>query len=321
MWPFSRKKKQKDFPKSNRHSVVKVSNRFVRIESLDFFGSFSLSKNGKYTVAWSDSDRESGVGGFREEGEGPFVLGENGIVILEGKLQRPHDGKVANNGNFILNDWMFGERLQGTFYAFDKTGRQLVKHHFTANFYNNGLSNDGRYAVCQLAHSNSSDGGTLAFFDIEQGQLLWQKIPESGWANSYEFDVERKELLLRYREIGAFRYNFLGEFLEKDRWEKERIKHASASELSFIAIERLKELGGNVSKEAGNEIISLLNKALKKGLNNYPNEKASVYRAIGEIQESFGNIDEAIYNYETALTLNPNVGVKRRLTTLKKQKS
>lgn len=318
MWPFSKKKKVQ---KRSHQSVSRVGSASVRVSSIDFFGSYSESKNGEFLVGWSDSDRESGVGGFRQSGEGSYILAEHDEVTTFGKLQRPNDGKVANNGTFIINDWMFGEGLQGTFYAFHKNGKRLIKHRFSANLYNNGISEDGRYAVCQLANSDTEDGGTIAFFDLEQGILLWQKHPDSGWADSYQFNLERNELLLRYRELGHFRYSFEGEFLDKERWEVARIKHASAFELSLIAKDRLKECGENMSANDAEEILSLLNRAVHKGLDEYPNEKASVYRTIGEVKERTGNVEEAIQNYEKALALNPKVGVKRRLSALKKQKA
>ena len=45
-----------------------------------------------------------------------YLLLEGSAVTIEGRIQRPNDGKVADNGAFILNDWMFGDALQSTFY-------------------------------------------------------------------------------------------------------------------------------------------------------------------------------------------------------------
>ena len=320
-WPFKRKKK--DVPTKSQYtdSVSKIGSRMIRVASMNFFGPYSESLNKKFLVGWSDSDSEQGIGGFRESGEGSYILAENGKVIVTGKLQRPNDGKVANNGTFIINDWMFGEGLCGTFYAFDKIGTNLIKYHFEANLYNNGISEDGKYAVCQCANSDTEDGGVLAFFDLEIGRILWKKSPESGWADSYLFDCQNHYLYLVYRDKGKFRYTFEGEFIDKDKWEDARIKYASSFELSLIARDRFKEVSDNLSNEEAEEILSLLSKSLNKGLDEYPNEKASVYRTIGEVHEALGKIDDAIKNYELALQINPKVGVKRRLNALKKKKA
>jgi len=244
-------------------------------------------------------------------------LAKDATVIINGRLQRPNDGKVANNGTFIFNDWMFGEGLKGTFYAFDLSGKQLVKYFFSANLLNNSISENGRYAVCQCAESDTKDGGVLAFFDLEKGELFWKIQPESGWADSYHFDCEKNELLLIYRERGQYRYSFTGHFIDKDKWEVERINYASAFELSIIAKERFKEKASPLSEGDAQEILLLLAQALKKGLDEYPNEKAAVYRTMGEVKESLGKIADAIHYYELAFKLNPKVGIKRRLDNLK----
>jgi len=62
-------------------------------------------------------------------------------------MARPNDGKVADNGTFIFNDWGFGDGLKGTFRAFDSLGQNLIVRRFRANLLNNGISFDGRFAV------------------------------------------------------------------------------------------------------------------------------------------------------------------------------
>jgi tetratricopeptide (TPR) repeat protein len=292
----------------------------IRVSELDFFGSYSESANSQFTIAWSDSDSKQGIGGFRESGKGTYVLIETGKVLLNGKVQRPNDGNVANNGNFIINDWMFGEGLRGTFYAFDKTGAVRIKHLFRANLYNNGISQNGRYAVCQCANSDSVDGGALALFDLDAGALLWKKPPETGWADSYSFDCNNNILFLHYRDRGSFRYSFAGGFLDKEALEKQRIENATGFELSSLARSRFRKIQAALTAEAAEEIFLLFNKAIEKGFAGYPNEEASVHRSIGEIHEALGRIEEAIVSYETALRINPKVGLSRRLTVLKKNK-
>lgn len=321
MWPFSSKKKIEVAETHPGGIVSKTGTNFVSVYSIDFFGPYSESENRKFLVAWSDADRKKGIGGFRESGEGSYILAEDTVVLISGRLQRPNDGKVANNGTFIINDWMFGEGLKGTFYAFNKLGNQLVQHRFTANLLNNGIAEDGRFAVCQCANSDTEDSGVLALFDLNKGMLLWKIQPESGWADSYHFDCEGKKILLCYREKGEYRYSFGGDFIEKDKWQIERINYVSAFELSLIAKERFKEKYNSLSEADAQEILLLLDRALNKGLDGYPNEKAAVYRTMGEVKESLGKITEAIYNYELALEVNPKVGIKRRLDTLKKQQA
>jgi len=152
--------------------IVKVEDDFVSVEGANFFGPFSESNNRRFIIAWSDFDPSSGRGGFRQGGLGTYLLAENGSVILDGNAERPNDGKVADNGTFIFNDWMFGTGLRSTFFAFDMTGKAILQHRFAAKLYNNGISNSGEFAVCQLCNSDTKDGSVLAFFDLRNGKLL-----------------------------------------------------------------------------------------------------------------------------------------------------
>ena len=319
MWPFSRKKKTTNNPVKQKVSILKVGTNMVKITSIDFFGSYSESKNREFLIGCSDFDREKGVGGFRESGYGSYVLVQNDKVLINGKLQRPHHGKVANNGTFVINDWMFGESLQGTFYAFDKHGVQLINHRFGANLLNNGISDDGKYAICQCLNSDTDDADILAFFNLDSGKLIWKQSLETGWADSYSFDCQNNYFYAEYRKKGKYRYSFDGKFLDQEKWESDRIKYASAFELSRIAKDYYNKQSDNINNEDANKIFSLLNQALKYGFDNYPTEEANVYRTIGEVNESLGKIEEAIKNYEVALQINPKVGIKRRLNSLKKK--
>ena len=152
---------------------------------------------------------------------------------------------------------------------------------------------------------------------MEKGSLLWKLNPEVGWANSYYFDYEKMELHLVYKDKGIFRYSFEGNFLDKEKWETERIKYMSAYEISDIAKERFKEKKNSMNEKIAIEIISLFELALEKDLDKYPNEKARIYRTIGEIKELLGKIPEVIHDYEIALKHNEKVGIKHHLKILK----
>lgn len=312
MWSWFGRGKQ-----SKNLTIEKSGGEFVRVASIDFFGPFSESSNRRYLVAWSDFDPSSGRGGFREEGLGTYILGEDGNVIAIGKAERPNDGRVADNGTFIFNDWMFGEELKGTFLAFDKNGNSLLRHRFPANLFNNGISRNGEYAVCQLCNSDTDDGGILAFFDLRNAKLLWKQAPETGWADDYIFDVERQLLTLVYREIDQFTYNFDGVLVDQAKWEKTSFERASGFELHVRAREELALAKQSGDKSNLHNIQELLKIALQRGIDQYPNEQAAICRTMGEIKEMLGDLSEALALYETALSLNPKVGLKRKVAAMK----
>ena len=58
-------------------------------------------------------------------------------MICEGRSERPQDGKVANDGTFILNDWMLGEGLKGRFVAFRRDGTAILARDIAANLMTN----------------------------------------------------------------------------------------------------------------------------------------------------------------------------------------
>ncbi len=73
------------------------------------------------------------------------------------------------------------------------------------------------------------------------------------------------------------------------------------------------------SRQTGAQIINLITKAFEKGLAKYSIAAAKGYRCTAEILDAWGETENAINYYEYAISCDPNVGVKRRLTSLKKK--
>ena len=205
--------------------------------SFSFSGQCSKSENNTYILAWNDAHlREDEDTGKEEFINGEFLLLENQKLILKGTLRRPNDGQVANNGTFIFNDWIGfsrnkdGEGLEGNFLAFNKMGKEIVNHHYSANLGKNSLSSDGKYAICQTYYSNTTDSNTVTCFDLVKGKLLWQKIPETKNADAFEIDSEKSIIYFLYDGVGKFRYTLAGEFIDKDKWYQARLKHGTGYE-------------------------------------------------------------------------------------------
>jgi hypothetical protein len=111
-------------------------------------------------------------------------------------MPRPNDGRVTNNGTFILNDWGAAQILAGTFAAFAPDGTVIFERPFQANLYNNGLSEDGRLAACQTANAPHYDGGCLFVFDLETRRQIGAFTPESGWAKGFTFSPDGSRLAM-----------------------------------------------------------------------------------------------------------------------------
>jgi len=277
------------------------------------------SPNGVYILAWSDAETVLTRRGEYRQRKGSYALFENEDLILSGKLQRPNDGKVADNGNFIFNDWMFQIHEKGTFYAIDRNGETLIRKRFRANLFRNELSLDGRFAVCQTANSDNDDGARLTFFDLKARDILWHCHPPDWGTDSYEFDADKEILYLKYRDGSIFRYSFGGEFLDAERWEDERLKRINGFELHFMARQKINSLEDIFDSRIVNEIFLLLETALQRGLDPYLNEQAAIHRTMGEMFEKLRQMNKAIEHYEKALDLNPRIGLKRKLQAIKQK--
>ncbi len=155
-------------------------------------GRYERSPNGDFLLVWCD---EWARGHSRTRG--PFYLFRGPTELCKGRLQRPNDGRVADNGSFVLCDWLFTDTLTSTFYAFDWAGRVLIKRKFRANLFNASISMDGAYAACQTCVNTASrHSELLTLFDLRSRAEMWHLKPPF-WAESYEFDVPRLELTIR----------------------------------------------------------------------------------------------------------------------------
>lgn len=298
----------------DREPIRWLSDTLVEIPAFGCFGQGQRSPNGAYVLAWSDSDPSQRVTGARTCGLGRYLLVRGNEVLADGRLERPNDGKVADNGIFILNDWLFTGELSGVFYAFRPNGHAIIQHRFEANLDKNGLSDNGEFAVCETCSSPSQDGNKLFFFDLQTGTLVWGIRPQTGWASYFRFDVEQQLLGLGYRELGIFNYSFKGEFLDAAQWEEAQIVRGSGVAVLEIARRRLEQHQGTFTEGTASELFGLLDVA--SGRLTDTQFLALVLRSRGEIYEQLSDRQSAIDHYEKALALDPKVGVKRRLAAL-----
>lgn len=320
LWFFNKKKKQAP-PRILRQKAEPESQENPNITALKetgFIRNNIQSPNKQFLIGWIDGDLDQGVIGHRKEGNGKFLVIENSEILLRGEAERPNNCKIANNGNFIINDWLFSNGLNGIFYAYDKTGKELISNRFSANLKDNCISSDGKFAACTLCNSNSKDGGLLAVFDLEKGVLIKRIYPEDDAGTLLEISSDERTITFNYGKFGQFRYSFNGMFLDKEKWYQAHLERGSAFDLLYIAEERLRDKN-TPDTETAKGIIAILNKALGKGLGQYKKEEAKAFRFIGEAYELMSELEKAKENYERALCIDPKIGIKRHLESLKKK--
>lgn len=197
--------------------IEPYSHGLVRIPALDFFGPHTASPNGKFHLIWLDRNPEGTTGGHRYEGHGTWtLLTDGGATLATGRLERPQDGHVADNGTFILSDWMFGDGLNGRLGAFRADGQKLLEREFSANLGSSGISGDGRFAICQTLHApGSPDSNRHFLFDLEVGQEIASWMQETGWTKSYEIDSGNRSVVLVGQDDERVGYGFDGKMVDR----------------------------------------------------------------------------------------------------------
>lgn len=291
--------------------MQKFGQNLVRIEALGFFGHHAASPNGDFQLIWADRNPEDTVGGYRHEGHGSWSLLHDDEIGSTGRLERPADGKVANNGSFIIHDRMFGDGLKGRFVAFRADGEKLVEKELAANLISNGLSDDGRFAICQTANApGSEDSCRYILFDLELGEEIARWEVETGWADGYEFDTTNRHVFLSRTNGGRVGYYFDGTMLDRKGWQTERVGAGDLHVIGMIiASEEPIERGKREALLAGLQVAAQ---------GSEPTLQARALRLLGELHEKDGAIHEAIEAYVKALSIDTRIGVARRLEKLRK---
>ncbi|WP_146036689.1 tetratricopeptide repeat protein [Pseudomonas protegens] len=241
----------------------------------------------------------------------------SGTVSCNGSMARPNNGHVCDSGVFCLEDWHFSSSLSGTFSVFDPTGAVLITKELTANIFTSGISRNGKYAFCATANSPSDNGNKVFLFDLLKRVELYCVTPKAGWPGRYEVDEKTGELIAHFKAVGSFRYDSDGLFLDGDQLENANL---TSSRFERILLSAEKELGEfDLTDERVLEVLNAVQRARSLGADGYPAWRATALKVQGLAYERLGKDAEAVQVYEEALSLNPKIGVKRRLASMAKR--
>ncbi|WP_258371886.1 tetratricopeptide repeat protein [Pseudomonas fulva] len=292
---------------------------FLTVESLDFSGIYQLSKSKKWAIAWRDSDPSAGRGGHRESGLGAYVLADvsSDTVVCHGSMPRPNNGHVCDSGVFCLEDWHFGSTLSGTFSVFDPSGSVILAKELTANIFTSGISRHGKYAFCATANSPTEHGNKVFLFDLVNRVEMYSVTPKAGWPDSYEVDESTGELMALFKDMGSFRYNVHGQFIDADQLGDANLNSSRYDRIILAAEKILGE--GDLTDERTLEVLTAVQRARTLGADENPAWRPTALKVQGLAHEQLGQYPEAVQVYEEALALNPKIGVKRRLASVGKR--
>ncbi|MDX2028231.1 MAG: hypothetical protein SFW62_06315 [Alphaproteobacteria bacterium] len=310
-------------PKNHRitetSSDVTFDDSFLYASSMDYFGFYKISNSKEWVISWADFDKKKHVGGYRESGYGRFIL-YNKIkdkIVMNGELQRPNHGHVADTGVFSIEDWGFGPSLKGTFYVYSPDGEIVIEKNFAANIYNSAVSLNGRFAVCQTCNAKSDDGNKFTAFDISAGQELFSVTPLTGWADQYQFDEECGQIVVVHNRIGKFRYTLDGTFLDEKKFENDKLVSGDFVAILMTVEKILKEKAP--SHEELNNLLSAISHAKSLQTGNSNGWDAIAFKLEGITLEKLGQYEDAGRAFKKALTLNPKIRVAKRLEVIQKK--
>ena len=296
---------------------------FLKINKLNYFGFYSKSQNGKYIISWLDCSEDRRSCGSRNGGKGTYILCKDDEIILKGRLERPNDGKVGNNGNFIMEDWLFNkDGVKGTggiCYGLDKNGKTLLKHHLNSNIRESAISDEGNFALFQTAFDdNNYDSDKVFFFDLKESNLLWEMKIGSKWPEGYIIKEHERIIYLDHGNGYTYKYDFNGNFLDSKIWDREKLDINKGYKLYVLLLEEL----NNLNKEKApisryEELIPHFNKLLKGNASD--NIKSFIYKQIAIIDYKKKDFTGSLSNLKQSLDYYPSLTTKRLYTRVKEE--
>lgn len=302
------------------HDDLEFLGNIVEIPSLNFLGRYSKSPSGEWVICWSDADANGSVGGHRHSGHGRYVLYNlpRRVIEVVGTAERPNACSVADNGNFSLEEWHFGSGLCGTFCIFSSQGESLIKKRFNANLYNSAISDSGRLAICQTANNpDEEDGNRLTAFHVENRLELFSVTPVTGWADSYTFLEEASQFGVVVNQVGMFYYDEDGNFADREKFDAARLQ-CSRYDVVLLAAEQIIK-SSVLTEHLANQALEAATRALSLGAAENDRWKAIALKIQGLAHERLSNDQAAIAAFNAALSIDPKIGVKRKVDALKKK--
>lgn len=290
-------------------------------EEFCFFRHAKPSPSGEWYINCRDGDGK-GLCGFRYSGHGKYTLYNHLTkqVVLTGKLERPVNATVANNGTFCIEDSLFGDTLDSILYVFLSDGEKVIEKRLGANIFNSQISDDGQYVVFQTCNNTlNDDGNKLFLLEVNTGKVLFCREPATGWASKYFLDTKNKKLGVSHVSMDSkfYFYDFDGNFIDQSLFDADILSRGGFYEI----VAKVQEIFSSqkVDEKTAFKLISALQVAIKSMYEEkfYAVDAAKAYKLMGEIYETIGDEKGMLCSFEQAINFNPKIGLKRKVAALK----
>ena len=284
-------------------SMVKIE----KVDDWDILKPYNLtgnavkSKNRKYLLFWKNGME------FENKFEpGYYIVAEEGVIKVLGKIDRPSDGKISNHGTFIISDFRTCKQIGSVIWVMNIQNKVIYRHLYTKNIDLVAISENGKYAACSILGDCS-----IQVFDLEVKRLISEFSPQFNYSNM-KINESSQSICIIGDNGDKVEFTLAGKLVDEEAYHKAWIENASAYQLiSNVANSLL-----NDDKVDYQNLEKLLQKALiKKGKSKY--DKTDAYRLLGEIAEAQGNAAEAANMYTAALQYAPKVPIRNKLKALK----
>lgn len=262
------------------------------------------SPNGEYeTVTWAEKSIA--------------LAHSEGGVLWEKHIHRPNRPSVSNSGTVAVESWAPSEsrELSSELFVFNKDGEELISDRYDANAFKSGITPDGKVVWFTTANADNEDGNQLCVYDVDRRErLLKTELPMRGVpdieVSGDVIEVSIGGLSCRYRD---------GEIVESDdfQWEKEerRLESTTPGKAAHVAKDRLKR----ADQLSERQIRSTIEATRSVDRTGSDRAWAKLWRRKGELHHYLGEKEQALRDYEEALSLDESVGVKRKTKRLREE--
>jgi tetratricopeptide (TPR) repeat protein len=153
------------------------------------------------------------------------------------------------------------------------------------------------------ANSGHKDAASLICYQLSTGEELW-RVTGVQPGGRIKFDTEQQWV------IAGKPYGTSDDYIVRVGYGGNVLERNPRSGYEIVDWARGQFDAGDIEKAQ-----ALFQQAIETKISS--NTKASVYRNLGEIAEQMEDTEAAVQYYTKALELNPKVGVKKQLNTLK----
>jgi len=280
-----------------------------------YWAELVTSPSGTFALLWRDAPDDNSTAGYRTEGPGRYRLIEDGGgARCDGQLERPTDGRVANDGTFVLADLLFTDQMRSRLHIFEADGTEIIRRECRANVLTTYIEPEGRYAAAHLASNpdDESDDERFVLFDVKRGSEVWSKRLEMGRPDQLEFDVAADALWMTNAVFGRVRYGLTEGSVNVAALRETALDNADGFTIMSLVEE---DVAAGVSPDRREDLVAACLRAADR-LVEYPRHEARALRLAGEIVEDVDSARTLAY-WDRALAIDPKVGIGKRAAALR----